>query len=105
MDSQLLVASRSAGLIELASVAVRAREYVQQSRASNTVKAYRSDWQQFESWCGSHGLIAMPAAAETVALYITDLADQVKPSTIQRRIASISQAHQAADHESPTKSA
>jgi integrase len=89
----------------MGDVVDKAREYVQQSRSTNTVRAYRSDWQQFQSWCDARHLVALPAAAETVALYLADLADQVKPSTIQRRIASISQAHQAAGHESPTKSA
>ena len=38
----------------------------------------------------------------TVALYITDLAELCKPSTITRRLATISQAHQQAGHATPT---
>lgn len=49
----------------------------------------------------------MPAPAETVAAYLADLCDSgsLKYSTISRRVASISKAHQAAGHETPTRSA
>jgi integrase len=59
------------------------------------------------SFCESTGLQPLPALPETVALYITYLADQkgYKVSTISRRIASISQAHQIAGYVSPTKEA
>ena len=44
----------------------------------------------------------MPASPVTIALYITDLADNgVKVSTITRRLAAISKVHQAAGSESP----
>ncbi len=45
----------------------------------------------------------MPAAPETVALYITDLAAGrgLKASTIRRRLAAISQLHKEAGHPSP----
>jgi hypothetical protein len=41
----------------------------------------------------------------TVALYLSDLAQGCKVSTLTRRIATISQAHQAAHLETPTKAA
>jgi integrase len=37
-----------------------------------------------------------------VALYLSDLARTAKPATLQRRLSSISQAHQAAGHPTPT---
>jgi hypothetical protein len=52
-----------------------------------------------------NGLVALPADPRTLALYLTDCAACLKASTIGRRLSSISQAHQAAGHPSPTKDA
>lgn len=76
--------------------------YVAASKADNTRKAYQRDWQDFEEWCQARGEIPLPAFPQTVARYISDLAGSHKPSTIQRRLASISVAHQAAGHASPS---
>ncbi len=43
----------------------------------------------------------MPAAPETVALYLAARADTLKPATLGRRLAAIAKAHQAAGHDSP----
>jgi site-specific recombinase XerD len=51
------------------------------------------------------GFDPLPAAPETVALYITSLVDQGrKASTIQRRLTAISQAHKTAGYATPTTS-
>jgi DNA gyrase/topoisomerase IV subunit A len=73
-------------------------------KAKNTIRAYRADWDHFESWCRSHGQSSLPASPETVALYVTDLSSTHKTATITRRISAISQAHQIAGLETPTKS-
>lgn len=79
-----------------------ARNYVAHSKAQSTTKAYRSDWKHFQSWCRSHALPPLPAHPETVALYIADAAREgFKVSTISRRLAAISKAHQTAGHDSP----
>lgn len=88
----------------LAEIADRASKFVAQSKAANTVRAYRSDWAQFESWCKGHGQSALPATPQTVVLYISDLSNTHKTATITRRISAISQAHQIAGFETPTKS-
>lgn len=89
----------------LAEIADRASRFVNQSKAKNTVRAYRADWTHFESWCQSHGQGALPAIPETVALYVTDLSSTHKTATITRRISAISQAHQIAGLDTPTGSA
>lgn len=84
----------------------RARRYFYQARAENTVKAYRHDLEDFAVWCkvDMGGAEYFPAAAETVRLYITDLAGRgLKAATIQRRLAAIGQLHQEAELEDPTK--
>jgi integrase len=89
----------------LAEIADRASEFLHQSKAANTVRAYRADWTHFEGWCKGHGQASLPATADTVALYVADLAATHKPSTITRRISAISQAHQIAGMDTPTGSA
>lgn len=87
---------------ELELVRERARGYVQDSKAPATWRAYRSDWRHFAAWCASRGLAPLPAEPETVAYYLADHAETLKPSTLGRRLAAIAQAHQAAKHPSPT---
>ncbi len=89
--------------IELAEIAAEARDYVAASRAENTTRVYRTGWAQFTAWCEGHGVTALPAGAETVALYVADLAKTAKPATIDSRLAAISAAHRAAGRDSPTK--
>lgn len=95
----------SNALGRLSRLAEQAREFAAHAKAENTVRAYRSDWADFQTWGAETGLQTLPATPETVALYIADLAGRLKLSSLRRRLASISQAHRAANHESPTTSA
>jgi site-specific recombinase XerD len=88
--------------VALAEVADQARSYAAASRSENTRRAYRADWEHFAAWCAARGLSSLPAAPATVALYVTDMADTFKPSTISRRMVSIAQVHKRAGHTSPT---
>jgi site-specific recombinase XerD len=89
----------------LAEIADRASEFIHQSKAKNTIRAYRADWTHFEGWCIEHGQASLPATADTVALYVTDLSSTHKTATITRRISAISQAHQIAGFDTPTGAA
>jgi integrase len=96
----------TAALARLEQLTGEARGHVENSRAENTRRAYRSDWADFLDWCQHHGRTPLPASPETLALYLTDCAKGLKTSTIQRRIASITQAHAAAGYgESPVRHA
>ncbi len=86
----------------LYTTAERARDYARAARAANTRRAYRADWADFTTWCQERGRGALPAAPETVALYLADRAAHCKTSTLQRRLVAIAQAHKAAELESPT---
>src|SRR4051812_30778969 len=88
----------------LAELGAQARGYLEQSKAANTRRAYAADWRAFTAWCDQHGLPVLPAAPETVALYLTAHAGQRKASTLQRRLVAISHAHAAAGVDSPTTS-
>src|SRR4051794_1237693 len=85
----------------LATVLAEARDYVRQAKSASTIRAYRADWHHFEAWCLDRSREALPASAETVALYMTELARTHRVSTLTRRLASISEAHQLAGWESP----
>src|SRR5918911_1227653 len=50
-------------------------------------------------------VVADQARDYTAALYLTSQAGALKTSTLQRRLSAISQAHQVAGHETPTRSA
>jgi site-specific recombinase XerD len=100
MRKELTVITPQTVSIEPATDAARA--YVAASKADNTRRAYRSDWAHFGAWCESHGLAALPALPQTVALYLADQASAgMKVSTLGRRLAAISKAHQASGLESP----
>jgi site-specific recombinase XerD len=86
------------------TLSAQAKEYIGQAKAPATVEAYRSDWQHFTDWCRAQGVQAMPALPEDIATYLAELATTHKPSTLQRRLAAISQAHQMADVDNPAHS-
>ena len=69
-----------------------------------TLRAYASDWADFESFCRRLALGVLPADPATVGLYIAEMAAvrQLAASTIGRRMAAISVLHVEAGHPSPT---
>jgi site-specific recombinase XerD len=87
----------------LAPYLAETESYVRQAKATNTVKAYRSDWADFEKFCRSREVARLPAAPATVAAYAAEAARRLKARTIERRLTAISQAHQMAGCENPTE--
>ena len=100
-----LTLTKSPHADSLAVATRQAHKFISQAKARNTVRAYRSDWSHFETWCHQHGVASLPADVETVASYLSDLAATSRVSTLQRRVAAISVAHKMAGHGSPTSSA
>jgi len=80
-------------IVPLQDVVDAAREFMAQSKAPNTLRAYASDWRHYEAWCVGSGLRALPATPQTVALYLTAHAEALKVSTLQRRLTAIKEAH------------
>lgn len=71
-----------------------ARSFRAQAKAANTIRAYTSDWTQFEVWCDERGLESLPARPEAVATYLAALALAGKAdSTIGRHLAAIGWKH------------
>ena len=64
------------------------------SKAVNTVRAYKSDFKDFGLFCVQSGFNALPTEPKIVSLYLTYLSTKnVKLSTIKRRLVSIGVIH------------
>lgn len=105
MSDELVPSSQPTDFMALAQLEDAVRDYARASKATNTLRAYRADLADFTLWCADHDLTRLPAAPETVALYISALAQAgARASTIQRRLSALSQAHQLGGYEpSPTQ--
>ena len=74
------------------------------SKANNTVRAYKSDFKDFGIFCVQKGLKNLPTEPKIVSLYLTYLATKdVKLSTIKRRLVSIGVIHKMKGHYLDTK--
>ena len=77
---------------------------LQNSKASNTVRAYKSDFKDFGLFCVQNGLKNLPSDPKIVSLYLTHLSTkEVKLSTIKRRLVSIGVIHKMKGHYLDTK--
>lgn len=87
----------------LADEVAAARVYRAQAKAANTIRAYTSDWTQFEAWCDERGLDPLPARPEAVATYLASLSMKGKAdSTIGRHLAAIGWKHRQDGLMAPT---
>ena len=72
------------------------------SKASTTRKAYDRAWSAFVAFAGSSRI---PADPYQVALYLSHLGEQAKPSTVRQHAAAISAMHREAGHDTPVQHA
>jgi site-specific recombinase XerD len=77
--------------------------YLESARARNTVRGYRSSFNQFRAWCESNELPALPAGPETIAVYLGAKAGRLKASTLEHHLSAIAKAHKAAGYDSPIR--
>tara|TARA_B100001057_G_scaffold215541_1_gene215783 strand:+ start:416 stop:1369 length:954 start_codon:yes stop_codon:yes gene_type:complete len=73
------------------------------SKASNTLRAYKSDFNDFKAFCVKHGLNFLPSEPKIISLYLTHISKNSKISTLRRRIVSISIFHKLRGHYLDTK--
>ena len=73
------------------------------SKANNTLRAYKSDFKDFGAFCSKHGLSSLPSEPKVVSLYLTHLSKKSKISTLRRRLVSISVVHKLKGHYLDTK--
>ena len=78
-------------------------ENLKSSKANNTLRAYKSDFRDFGSFCAKHGFNSMPTEPKIVSLYLTHLSSRTKTSTLRRRLVSIGIVHKLKGHYLDTK--
>ena len=77
---------------------------LQNSKANNTVRAYKSDFNDFRIFCAQNGFKSLPSDPKIVSLYLTHLSTKdAKISTLKRRLVSIGVIHKLKGHYLDTK--
>ena len=92
----------------------RVEHFLARASSDATLRAYRSDWQLFTTWCDARGYASLPALPIVTAAFLSELASNgsahsdgrpLTKSSIGRRLAAIIFAHRAAELEPPTTQA
>ncbi|WP_061026365.1 tyrosine-type recombinase/integrase [Bradyrhizobium sp. CCH5-F6] len=95
MTTELIVQTTSLPSV-MEELRERAGEYVKNAHSKNTQRAYKTDWEHFETWCLSHDRTCFPADVfETIVPYLTAHAGALKVSTLLRRLTAIRVIHRA----------
>jgi len=77
---------------------------LQSSKANNTIRAYKSDFNDFGLFCAQNGFKSLPSEPKIISLYMTHLSTkEVKMSTLKRRLVSIGVIHKLKGHYLDTK--
>jgi site-specific recombinase XerD len=77
---------------------------LQNSKANNTVRAYKSDFKDFGLFCSQNGFKSLPSDPKIVSLYLTHLSTkEAKMSTLKRRLVSIGVIHRLKGYYLDTK--
>ena len=77
---------------------------LQNSKANNTIRAYKSDFNDFGLFCAKNGFKSLPSEPKIVSLYLTYLSSkEIKMSTLKRRLVSIGVIHKLKGHYLDTK--
>ena len=104
METHLSITNRQSNSLSI-EIKEKVNEYgrLGLEGAVNTQRAYKSDFKDFNEWCETNGQIPFPVSPETLAAYVSHLADTCKWATINRRLAAISKLHQFNNLETPTQ--
>tara|TARA_B100000609_G_scaffold158933_1_gene130436 strand:+ start:25 stop:939 length:915 start_codon:yes stop_codon:yes gene_type:complete len=88
---------------EIKKLEIQTLDNLKLSKAKNTIRAYKSDFNDFVLFCSKHGMKSMPSDPKVVSLYLTYLSKKSKYSTLKRRLASINVMHRYKGHYLDTK--
>jgi len=88
---------------DLKSLEIETLRNLKNSKSSNTLRAYESDYRDFSSFCIKNNFQPLPTNPKILALYLTHLSQTCKFSTLKRRIASISVIHKLKGYYIDTK--
>ena len=102
--SQFKQKSKSELSIKLKELQEETLLNLKHSKANNTIRAYKSDFNDFSIFCNQNGFNSLPTNPKVVSLYLTNLSkNDVKISTLKRRLVSISVIHKLKGHYLDTK--
>lgn len=89
----------------LSKEAAEAYAFAALADAPNTQRAYLADWKQFLTWCKNRNKSPLPVTPDDLATYLRFSAEKLKlkMSTVERRMAAISEAHKRNGFPSPTQ--
>ena len=74
------------------------------SKAKNTIRAYKSDFKDFGAFCAKNNFKPFPSEPKIITLYLTHLSIKgAKMSTLRRRLVSIGMIHKLKGHYLDTK--
>jgi len=77
---------------------------LQNSKAINTIRAYKSDFNDFILFCSKNGFKSLPSEPKIISLYLTYLSTKnAKMSTLKRRLVSIGVIHKLKGYYLDTK--
>ncbi len=88
---------------EIKKLEIETLDNLKLSKAKNTIRAYKSDFNDFVLFCSKHGMKSMPSDPKIISLYLTHLSKKSKYSTLKRRLASINVMHRYKGHYLDTK--
>lgn len=74
---------------DLAPLLDRVRTLMMHSKERLTRSGYRQDFEAYQRFCWSHGLVAVPASESTICLYLAFCSKHLRVATISRRLAAI----------------
>jgi len=90
-------------IADLKSLELETLKNLKNSKSINTLRAYKADYKDFTLFCVKHGFKSMPTEPKIISLYLTNLSQTSKFSTLKRRLASISVIHKLSGHYIDTK--
>ncbi len=88
---------------EVKKLEIETLDNLKLSKATNTIRAYKSDFNDFALFCTKHNLKSLPSDPKIVSIYLTHLSKSSKFSTLKRRLASINMMHKYKGHYLDTK--
>ncbi|MDA9092120.1 site-specific integrase [Pelagibacteraceae bacterium] len=88
---------------DIKSLELETLNNLKNSKSPNTLRAYESDYKDFSAFCIKNNFNPLPANPKILSLYLTNLSQTSKFSTLKRRIASISVIHKLKGHYIDTK--
>jgi site-specific recombinase XerD len=83
---------------DINSIELETLNNIRSSKSANTIRAYKSDFNDFVDFCKINNFKPLPADPKIVSFYITKLSSNYKVSTLKRRLASISVIHKIKGH-------